>query len=642
MKNQPINLKNIRITDPFWHGKMELVRKEVIPYQWAALNDRIADAQPSYAIRNLRTAIEIKETGVSADVYHGPVYQDSDLFKWIEAAAYSLIDHPDEKLEALCDGVVDLIVRAQADDGYMNTYYLVNGRENEFSLLWYNHELYCFGHMTEAAVAYANATGKEKFLHAAERYADYIASKIGPEEGKKHGYPGHEGAELALVKLYELTGKKSYLALAKYFIDERGRAPIYFLSEDPAKLQKKHHYPAPFGNLQAHRPVREQTEAVGHAVRAVYLYSGMADVARHTQDAELLSVCETLFEDIAQRKLYITGGIGSAAAGEAFTQSYDLPNDTAYCESCASIGLAFFARRMIENHPRAVYGDILEKALYNVMLAGIALDGKSFFYVNPLESDPLASRRDPGKRHVKAVRQKWFSTSCCPPNIARTIESIGAYIYTESDDTLFTNLYIGSRFEKRLGASFCAVTQEVERRSDLWDVKLRVDGGKGLVLALRKPEWCRSVTYHCQGCAYLREEDGYLYFTVQENTGSVALHLPLHVRFMEANDLVKADYGKIAVQYGPTVYCIEGADNGTELHELAVRPGAPFRLEPLEIGGERDVKIVVAGLRTRHTGTGLYRELTDAVTQETELTFIPYRLWNNRGENEMRVWVGRG
>ena len=639
MKNQPINLKNIRITDPFWHGKMELVRKEVIPYQWAALNDRIADAQPSYAIRNLRTAIEIKETGVSADVYHGPVYQDSDLFKWIEAAAYSLIDHPDEKLEALCDGVIDLIVRAQADDGYMNTYYLVNGRENEFSLLWYNHELYCFGHMTEAAVAYANATGKEKFLHAAERYADYIASKIGPEEGKKHGYPGHEGAELALVKLYELTGKKSYLALAKYFIDERGRAPIYFLSEDPAKLQKKHHYPAPFGNLQAHRPVREQTEAVGHAVRAVYLYSGMADVARHTQDAELLSVCETLFEDIAQRKLYITGGIGSAAAGEAFTQSYDLPNDTAYCESCASIGLAFFARRMIENHPRAVYGDILEKALYNVMLAGIALDGKSFFYVNPLESDPLASRRDPGKRHVKAVRQKWFSTSCCPPNIARTIESIGAYIYTESDDTLFTNLYIGSRFEKRLGASFCTVTQEVERRSDLWDVKLRVDGGKGLVLALRKPEWCRSVTYHCQGCAYLREEDGYLYFTVQENTGSVALHLPLHVRFMEANDLVKADYGKIAVQYGPTVYCIEGADNGTELHELTVRPGAPFRLE---IGGERDVKIVVAGLRTRHTGTGLYRELTDAVTQETEVTFIPYRLWNNRGENEMRVWVGRG
>lgn len=641
MKNHPINLRNIRITDEFWREKIELVRKEVIPYQWEALNDRIAGAKPSYAIRNIRTAIEIKEKGHSEDIYHGPVYQDSDLFKWIEAVAYSLINYPDRNLEETCDGVIDLIARAQADDGYMNTYYLVNGRENEFTQLWYNHELYCFGHMVEAAVAYVNATGKEKFLQVAERYADYIASKIGPEDGKKHGYPGHPCAELALVKLYELTKKEKYLALAKYFVDERGRAPIYFQSEDLTKIQKKHHYPEPFGNLQAHRPVRQQKEAVGHAVRAVYLYSGMADVARHTEDGELLSVCEELFEDIALRKMYITGGIGSTATGEAFTQSYDLPNDTAYCESCASIGLAFFARRMIENHPRAFYGDIMEKALNNVMLSGIALDGKSFFYVNALEVDPVASLRDPGKRHVKSVRQKWFSTSCCPPNIARTIQSIGAYVYTESEDTLFTNLYIGSQFEKWLGEKKCTVSQQVIRGREQWDVEYDISHGKGLVIALRKPEWCRRVTFDSTHCSFVKEEEGYLYIAVDEDHAEIRLHLPLHVRFMEANDLVKADFRKVAIQYGPLIYCIEETDNGKNLHELFVKTGGKVRLEPCEICGEQDTRIVIPGLRIQHRGEGLYQEITDAVVEDVDLVFIPYRLWGNRGENEMRVWVNR-
>lgn len=641
MKNQPINPRSIQITDAFWREKMELVRKEVIPYQWEALNDRMEGAKPSYAIRNIRTAIEIKEKGYSEDRYHGPVYQDSDLFKWIEAAAYSLVNHPDRELEGTCDGVIDLIARAQADDGYMNTYYLVNGREKEFTRLWYNHELYCFGHMVEAAVAYQNATGKGAFLQVAERYAAYIASKIGPEAGKIHGYPGHPCAELALVKLYEMTRKEQYLALAKYFIDERGRAPVYFASEELDKIQKKHHYPEPFGNFQAHRPVRQQNEAVGHAVRAVYLYSGMADVARLTGDEELLSVCEKLFDDIAQRKMYITGGIGSTAQGEAFTQSYDLPNDTAYCESCASIGLAFFARRMIENCPRAVYGDIMEKALNNAMLSGIALDGKSFFYVNALEVDPIASQRDPGKAHVKSVRQKWFSTSCCPPNIARTIQSIGAYIYTENENTLFANLYIGSRFEKRLGEKICTVSQNVIRGMEQWDVEFALTDAKGLVIALRKPEWCRQVTYRCTNCDLIWEEAGYLYMRVNADSANIRLRLPLHVRFMEANDLVKADFGKVAIQYGPSVYCIEEQDNGKNLHQLFVKCDGAVKLERCEICGEQDIRILVPGLRVRHKGSGLYHEITDVTAEDVELTFIPYRLWNNRGENEMRVWVNR-
>ncbi len=473
--NSPLSLRDIQVTDSFWKNEMELVRTEVIPYQWAALNDQVEGAAPSYCMRNFRIAGRMnrerrEQKGTfeepkftlrgfeslpenpehPGEEFYGYVFQDSDFSKWIEAVGYSLTQHPDPALERLADGAIDIVCEAQAEDGYLDTCYIIGGRDKTFTNLRDHHELYCFGHLTEGAVAYYQATGKDRLLNAARRYADFIADTFGPEEGKCKGYPGHEIAEMALVRLYEVTGEQKYLDLSRFFIDERGKRPYYFDKEHPEAVKSGHEEELRYEYNQAHLPVREQPEAVGHAVRAVYLYSGMADVARLTQDEELYRACERLWDDIVTRKMYITGGIGSTHLGEAFTFAYDLPNDTAYAETCASIGLVFFARRMLEIRPQSKYADVMERALYNGILSGMALDGKSFFYVNPLEVDPEACRRDERKFHVKPVRQKWFGCACCPPNIARLLSSIASYAYTETEDTLFVHLYIGGTITKHI------------------------------------------------------------------------------------------------------------------------------------------------------------------------------------------------
>ena len=367
----PVSLKNIQVTDTFWKGEMELVRKEVIPYQWDALNDRVEGAAPSFCMHNFKAAGKLnrekKEKGntfiapkytyrgfevlpedpkqLKDDEFYGFLFQDSDFSKWIEAVGYSLTQHPDPELEKIADGAIDIVCAAQQDDGYLDTYYILSGRDATFTNLKDHHELYCFGHLIEGAVAYFQATGKDKLLKAAERFADYVAANFGTEEGKLHGYPGHEIAEMALVRLYELTGKEKYLNLARYFVDERGKRPYYFDQEHPEEVKKGHEDELRYFYNQAHLPVRKQDEAFGHSVRAVYLYSGMADVARLTGDETLYGACRRLWDNITEKKMYVTGGIGSTHLGEAFTYAYDLPNDTAYAETCASIGLVFFARR---------------------------------------------------------------------------------------------------------------------------------------------------------------------------------------------------------------------------------------------------------------------------------------------------------
>lgn len=423
----------VKIEDAFWKEKQNLVRKEVIPYQWNALNDRIPGAAPSFCMHNFKAAVRLnqrrmeekenfqppvysyrgferlpeKPGQLKEDEFYGFVFQDSDFYKWIEAVGYSLMLHPDAELEATADEAIEIVAKAQQPDGYLDTYYILNGQDQIFTNLRDFHELYCLGHLIEAAIAYYQATGKDRLLQVACRYADYAASKLGAGEGKKRGYPGHEIAEMALIQLYEVTGEKRYLELARFFINERGQRPYYFDIEHPEGI-KPGDDSLRYSYHQAHLLVREQTEAVGHAVRAVYLYSGMAELARVDEDDSLLKACQTLWDSITRRKMYITGGIGGTHIGESFSFDYDLPSDTAYAETCASIGLIFFAGRMLQLEPDAGYADVMEKALYNGVLSGIALDGKSFFYVNPLSVDPVACHKDERKAHVQPVRQKWF------------------------------------------------------------------------------------------------------------------------------------------------------------------------------------------------------------------------------------------
>ena len=668
----PVSLRKVRITDSFWKNEMELVREEIIPYQWDALNDQVEGAEPSFCMRNFQVAgkqnEERKEQGEDfqepqytfrgfqalpedmdhlEDKFYGFVFQDSDFYKWVEAVAYSLTQHPDPELEKRADDAIDTVCAAQQDDGYLDTYYIINGKDKIFSNLRDHHELYCFGHLTEGAVAYYQATGKDKLLNAAKRFADYIDNYFGPEEGKCKGYPGHEIAEMALVRLYEATGEKKYLDLSYFFVNERGRRPYYFDGEDhPEKIEKGHEEDLRYFYHQAHVPVRQQDEVTGHAVRGVYLYSGMADLARLYQDRELFDACEKLWDNMVSQKMYITGGIGATHLGEAFSYRYDLPNDTAYAETCAAIGLVFWARRMLQIRPDSKYADAMERALYNGVLSGMALDGRSFFYVNPLEAAPEACRFDERKFHVKPVRQKWFGCACCPPNLARLLSSIGSYAYTEKEDTLYIHLYMGSMVQKEIQGE----TAEISVTSGYpWNggVSVKVKGTSvPFTIALRIPEWCAD-EYQVRGIegAETRTENGYLYVTKAWGAeDQVELSFPMEVRVFEADSRVREDIGKVAVMRGPVVYCLEEADNGTDLHLLSLDVHAEPEVREREIAGTTVKGIALSGYRQDPVyieGKGLYRVVKEIKRNPVKLQFVPYYTWANRGENEMRVWVQR-
>lgn len=673
-ENRVMDLNQIRITDPFWKEEQELVRREVIPYQWEALNDRIPGATPSFAMHNFRAAralrLKAREPGfvppVFTDVpfevlpedparpeegkFYGFLFQDTDLYKWIEAVAYSLINHPDPALQETASEAVHLIEEAQAEDGYLDTYYILNGRNREFTNLRDHHELYCFGHLTEAAVAWRRATGKNDLIRVAERFADYITRHIGAEEGKKHGYPGHEIAEMALVRLFGETGKRAYLDLARYFIDERGREPNYFALEGQPRPDWQG-VEEPYSYYQAHKPVREQDEAKGHAVRAMYLYSGMADIARLTDDESLKNACRKLFRSVSREKMYITGGVGSTNHGEAFTFPFDLPNDMAYAETCAAIGLCFFARRMLEWDVRGEYADVMERALYNGVLSGIALDGKSFFYVNPLEVFPEANHRDLRKTHVKTVRQKWFGCACCPPNIARLIGSLGSYAFTENEDTLFVHLYMSASVTKTVDGKPYRIRMTADSSNPSgWTVRLMMDSagdeGTDFTLALRLPAWCGEWRLDGADGAEQSVSDGYLYLRRPwREKDEVTLFLSSPVRFLRADSRVRENTGRIAVMHGPLVYCLEEADNGKDLNLLSLADGAvpgDVRFEEMDIAGRKTVALLAPGRReTPVNDRGLYFDADESESSPVTLRLIPYFMWANRGENEMQVWIRR-
>lgn len=644
----------VNITSEFWARYRNLVRTEMIPFQWNVLNDiagikiekeRLNDEgipnEKSHAIENFKIA-----AGRTKGTHYGWTFQDSDVYKWLEAVAYSLREKMDPELEKKSLEVIDLIADAQEEDGYLDTFYSILGIDYRYQSLAGSHELYCMGHFIEAAVAYYDATGNEKVLNVAKKAADNIYDNFGPEEGKIHGYDGHEEIEIGLLRLYHVTKEDRYLDLAKYFLMERGKNPNFF-REQAAKYEG----PNALGGIekmpdtyfQNHKPILEQETAEGHAVRVVYMCTALADLAATTGDKEIFEACKRLWEDITKRRMYVTGGIGSTVNGESFTLDYDLPNDTMYCETCAAIGLIFFAKQMLRIEPKAEYALVMERALYNCALAGMALDGKHFFYVNPLEVNPLKSLRDPGKSHVKPVRPSWLGCACCPPNLARMITSLDDYVYTIFQDTVLINQYIDSDAKLALTDGKVEI---VQRTNFPWDeqvaFEIKNNSKSQAKIGIRLPGWSAEVEISINGAPVeLVSEKGYHYITVDAGA-SVEAKLTFSMPILRnyCNPLVSEDIGKVAISRGPFVYCLEGVDNGTELNCLRLPDDS-------ELNYEFDSSLlsgvgVISGkgyrLQTSESKDSLYTN-SKPVENEAKLKFIPYFAWANRGENEMEVWV---
>jgi len=630
---RPLSLKRSRITGGFWAERMEVNRKATLPieYEQCKKTGRI-------------DAWKLEWKPGQPNPPH--IFWGSDSGKWIEAVAYSLAAHPDKELERLADGVIDLIEKAQQPDGYLNIHFTVVEPEKRWTNLRDCHELYGAGHLIEAAVAYYEATGKRKLLDVLCRYADHIDRTFGPNEGQKRGYCGHEEIELALVRLYYATGEKRYLDLARYFIDERGRQPHYFdiearqRGDDPKKYRW-----ASYDYNQSHAPVREQSTAEGHAVRAGYLYSGMASVAAETGDRELLKACQRLWKNITLRRMYIHGGIGSSRFGERFSYDYDLPNEEAYAETCAAIALVFFAHRMLQTDPDARYADVMERALYNGVISGVSLDGKQFFYDNVLAVDPPYHKFSGQK---SPQRQDWFGCACCPPNLARLLASLPSYVYSQGKDGAWIHLYATGRGEFEIAGQAVAI----EQRTDYpWKEKvlLTVAPEKPAVfsVALRIPGWCRGAKLAVNGKpikASAVMKKGYAIVRREWKAGDrVELTLPMPVERIEAHPRVRHDAGRIALQRGPIVYCLEEMDNGKNLNDLVLPRRAKLRVKVNRrlFGG---IPVITAKGRRRDAarwGENLYRPVSSR-TKSAPIKAVPYFAWANRGLGEMLVWLRCG
>lgn len=641
----------VQITSKFWTRYRQLVRTEMIPYQWKVLNDiagitiekeRLNDegipSEKSHAIENFKIAAKRAK-----GTHYGWTFQDSDVYKWLEAVAYSLREKMDPQLNDKALEVIDLIADAQEDDGYLDTFYSILGIEHRYQSLAGSHELYCMGHFIEAAVAYFEATENEKVLTVAKKAADNVDANFGPEEGKIHGYDGHEEIEIGLLRLYHVTGEERYLNLAKYFLMERGKHPDFF-REQAAKYNGpdalKGIEKSPDTYFQNHKPILEQDTAEGHAVRVVYMCTALADLAYSTGDKELYTACVRLWDDITKRRMYITGGIGSTVIGESFTLDYDLPNDTMYCETCAAIGLIFFAKQMLKIEANAEYAEVMERALYNCALAGMAMDGKHFFYVNPLQVDPKKSKKDPTKSHVKPVRPSWLGCACCPPNLARLIASLDDYVYTINGDSILINQYIASST-----AIEDAGTIKVEQITDYpWDdsVSIRIENNcdHDKKIGVRIPGWADGYRLTVNG----KEEDailseGYAYIDVARKSKVIIdLYLEVSIKRYYANTAVSEDVGKVAIGRGPFIYCLEGVDNGEYLNSISLPKDA--KLTYKWTGDLLNGVGVIEGKAKRAASrdTSLYSTIRPD-TSDVDIKFIPYYAWANRGENEMQVWV---
>ncbi|MCX6567263.1 MAG: glycoside hydrolase family 127 protein [Candidatus Aminicenantes bacterium] len=633
---RPVPFTSVHVNDVFWAPKIETNRAVTVPFA-------LQKNEETGRVDNFR-----KAAGLMKGPFEGKRYNDSDVFKVMEGAAYTLMIKPDPKLEATLDDLIAIIGKAQESDGYLFTNRTIDPKNpapgagaERWSNLRVSHEFYNVGHMYEAAVAHFQATGKKSFLDIAVKNADLLLNTFGP--GKRRAFPGHQEIEIGLSKLYRVTGNRAYLDLAKFFLDERG---YYFQGEkygpdDPFNVYNSDEY------LQNHKPVLQQDEAVGHAVRAMYMYAGMADMAALGGYPEYVKAIDRLWDNVVGKKMYITGGVGARADSEAFGDAYELPNRTAYTETCAAIGNALWQQRLFLLHGEAKYADVLERVMYNGLISGVGLDGMSFFYQNPLEAD--------GKSKLyqgQVGRSPWFEVSCCPPNVTRFLPSVPGYVYAVRADSLYVNLFISNTAAAEIVGTKVALSQETKYP---WDgsVKITVspDQDAAFALLVRIPGWARNEPVPTDLYRFLDENDekpvlavngaavkielekGYAVLRRTWKKGdAVELTLPMPVRRVVANDAVEADSGRVAFQRGPLVYCAEAVDNDGHVLDLSIMDGARFSAEfqPDLLNGVVVLKreMIMAPMRL-------------GAAKVRDVVLIPYYAWANRGPGEMRVWFPR-
>ena len=632
-----VPLQEVRLTDGFWGGFQQRCLHVTLPIELTQL-------QRTGRLQSL------KGTWKPGNAQKPHFFWDSDIAKWIEAVAYSLTFSPDSQLENKVDEIIEDIAAMQQPDGYMNTYFTLVEPGRRFTYLKRMHELYCLGHLIEAAVAYFQATGKRRLLQIVNRYVDLIGRVFGDKEGQICGYDGHEEIELALLKLYGITQNPLHLRLARFFLDQHGKQPHFFELEcdkrdEPVEQRKyRDDTQGMYAYYQAHQPVRQQRRAVGHAVRAMYLYCAMQDMVNLTGETSLAEACSALWNNIVTRQLYITGGIGPNPVGERFTFDYDLPNAMSYNETCASIGLVMFAYRRLLHQPEGSVGDVMERCLFNNILGGISLDGKRFYYANPLCVIPEAYENmcDP-RPQVTVLRQKWFDVACCPPNLARLAMSLGSYIYQRKDQTLFVHLYINSDAHTELDGADIRISQQSEypwKGNVLLEIEPSIPAR--FTLALRLPAWSAGRYRLLENGreAPHQNKDGFLWLERRwKGRVRIELVLDMRVRLTQAQPQVAQDCGRVAIERGPIVYCLEECDNGAQLNDLMILPQTleeePY--DPQLLGGV--VPIQARALRRRAWGEDmLYREW-EPDREEVTMRAVPFYARYNRGGGEMTVWI---
>mgnify|MGYP002586358741 FL=1 len=615
----PVPFTSVKVTDNFWGQRLQASREVTIPLAFSKCEET---GRYENFVKAAHPSDTYKVEGFSFD--------DTDVYKTIEGASYSLQTYPDKKLQKYIDSVLVIVAGAQEPDGYLYTARTMNpkhphnwaGKERWVAVENLSHEFYNLGHMIEGAVAHYQATGKRNFLDIAIKYADCVCREIGNGPQQKKYVPGHQIAEMALVKLYMATGDKKYLDQAKFFLDTRG----YTSRKDTYS--------------QAHKPVVEQDEAVGHAVRAVYMYSGMADVAAITGDSSYIKAIDKIWDNIVSKKIYITGGIGAHHAGEAFGNNYELPNLSAYCETCAAIGNVYMNYRLFLLHGDAKYFDVLERTLYNGLISGVSLDGGSFFYPNPLSSNGKYSRKP------------WFGCACCPSNVSRFIPSLPGYVYAVKNDQVYVNLYLSNKAELKVDKKKILLEQETGYP---WngDIRLKItQGNQDFTMKLRIPGWVRGNVLPGDLYSYVDNQkpayqvsvngqtvesdvnDGYLSIARKWKKGDVVeVHFDMIPRIVKANPKVEADHGRVAVERGPIVYCAEWPDNRFNVHSILLNQHPQFKVtdKPELLYGIRQITTDAQALS--------YDKAGKLVTKDVELTLIPYYAWAHRGEGDMEVWL---